>query len=136
VFADNNLGAKIDFSVFLKKDIIKYLFAENIGIVFQAKDDDALESKLNANNFYKMGTVTTEATLDLGPSKLLLSTETFGLKLRFIRSKQSKTEWRKRVLTIIKTKHKLYFSNTFHRKKPVIDASKPRPKAAIIRERK
>jgi phosphoribosylformylglycinamidine synthase len=53
-FADNNLGAKIDFSVFLKKDIIKYLFAENIGIVFQAKDDDALESKLNANNFYKM----------------------------------------------------------------------------------
>jgi phosphoribosylformylglycinamidine synthase len=47
-FADNNLGAKIDFSVFLK-DIIKYLFAENIGIVFQAKDDAALESK-NANN--------------------------------------------------------------------------------------
>jgi phosphoribosylformylglycinamidine synthase len=40
------------------------LFAENIGIVFQAKDDAALESKLNANNvaFYKMGTVTTEAT--------------------------------------------------------------------------
>jgi phosphoribosylformylglycinamidine synthase len=71
-FADNNLGAKIDFSVFEEKDIIKYLFAENIGIVFQAKDDAALESKLNANNvaFYKMGTVTTEATLDLGPSKL------------------------------------------------------------------
>jgi phosphoribosylformylglycinamidine synthase len=71
-FADNNLGAKIDFSVFEEKDIIKYLFAENIGIVFQAKDDAALESKLNANNvaFYKMGTVTTEATLDLGTSKL------------------------------------------------------------------
>jgi phosphoribosylformylglycinamidine synthase len=48
-FADNNLGAKID-SVFEEKDIIKYLFAENIGIVFQAKDDAALESKLNANN--------------------------------------------------------------------------------------
>jgi phosphoribosylformylglycinamidine synthase len=49
--------AKIDFSVFEEKDIIKY-FAENIGIVFQAKDDAALESKLNANNvaFYKMGT--------------------------------------------------------------------------------
>jgi phosphoribosylformylglycinamidine synthase len=71
-FADNNLGAKIDFSVFLKRKNIKNLFAENIGIVFQAKDDAALESKLNANNvaFYKMGTVTTEATLDLGPSKL------------------------------------------------------------------
>jgi phosphoribosylformylglycinamidine synthase len=39
--SDNNLGAKIDFSVFEEKDIIKYLFAENIGIVFQAKDDAA-----------------------------------------------------------------------------------------------
>jgi phosphoribosylformylglycinamidine synthase len=50
VFCRHNLGAKIDFSVFEEKDIIKYLFAENIGIVFQAKDDAALESKLNANN--------------------------------------------------------------------------------------
>ena len=56
-FTDNNLGAKINFSVFEEKDIIKYLFAENIGIVFQAKDDAALESKLKANNvaFYKNG---------------------------------------------------------------------------------
>jgi phosphoribosylformylglycinamidine synthase len=45
VFCDNNLGAKIDFCFFEEKDIIKYLFAENIGIVFQAKDDAALESK-------------------------------------------------------------------------------------------
>jgi phosphoribosylformylglycinamidine synthase len=44
----------------------------DIGIVFQAKDDAALESKLNANNvaFYKMGTVTTEATLDLAPADI------------------------------------------------------------------
>jgi phosphoribosylformylglycinamidine synthase len=47
-FADNNLGAKIDFSVLKRHHQI--LFAENIGIVFQAKDDAALESKLNANN--------------------------------------------------------------------------------------
>src|SRR6478609_6031386 len=71
-FADVNLGAKIDFSVFEEKDIIKYLFAENIGIVFQAKEDSVLESKLNANNvsFYKLGTVTTEETLDFGPCGL------------------------------------------------------------------
>jgi phosphoribosylformylglycinamidine synthase len=129
-FADNNLGAKIDFSVFEEKDIIKYLFAENIGIVFQAKDDAALESKLNANNvaFYKMGTVTTEATLDLGPSKLdIAKYRDIWFKTSFFRSKQSKNGMA-RVLTI-----KLYFSNTFHRKKPVIDAS--RLKAAIIREK-
>jgi phosphoribosylformylglycinamidine synthase len=35
-FADNNLGAKIDFSVFEEKHH-QIFFAENIGIVFQAK---------------------------------------------------------------------------------------------------
>ncbi|REE81963.1 phosphoribosylformylglycinamidine synthase [Lutibacter oceani] len=71
-FADVNLGAKIDFSVFEEKDIIKYLFAENIGIVFQAKEDALVEAKLTENNvsFYKLGNVTTEETLDFGPCKL------------------------------------------------------------------
>jgi phosphoribosylformylglycinamidine synthase len=44
-----------------------------------------------------------------------------------------KTEWR-RVLTIIKPSIKLYFQH-ISQEKPVIDASKPRPKAAIIREK-
>ncbi|WP_291123606.1 phosphoribosylformylglycinamidine synthase, partial [Flavobacterium sp. UBA6046] len=71
-FADVNLGAKIDFSVFEEKDIIKYLFSENIAIVFQAKDDAVVESKLKSNNvaFYKLGTVTNEETLDFGPCGL------------------------------------------------------------------
>jgi phosphoribosylformylglycinamidine synthase len=64
-FADK-FRAKIDFSVFEEKDIIKYLFAENIGIVFQAKDDAALESKLNANNVATKWELLLEATLDLG----------------------------------------------------------------------
>jgi phosphoribosylformylglycinamidine synthase len=71
-FADLNLGLKIDFSVFEEKDIIKYLFSENIGIVFQAKSDETVESKLKQNNvaFYKLGTVTHAETLDFGPCKL------------------------------------------------------------------
>ncbi|WP_457609813.1 phosphoribosylformylglycinamidine synthase [Lutibacter sp.] len=71
-FADLNLGLKIDFSVFEEKDIIKYLFAENIGVVFQAKEDAFIENKLIENNisFYKLGTVTNEETLDFGPCKL------------------------------------------------------------------
>jgi phosphoribosylformylglycinamidine synthase len=62
-FADNNLGAKIDFFFFEEKDIIKYLFAENIGIVFQA-NDAALEkqAKRKQCRFLQNGTVTTEAT--------------------------------------------------------------------------
>ncbi|MFK5959496.1 MAG: phosphoribosylformylglycinamidine synthase [Lutibacter sp.] len=75
-FSDVNLGLKIDFSVFEEKDIIKYLFAENIGIVFQAKDDTLVESKLTKNNvsFYKLGNVTNEETLDFGPCKLDIPT--------------------------------------------------------------
>jgi hypothetical protein len=44
-------------------------------------------------------------------------------------------ERHKHVLTITKPSIKLYIPNTFHRKKPVIDASQARPKAAIIREK-
>jgi phosphoribosylformylglycinamidine synthase len=139
-FADNNLGAKIDFSVFEEKDIIKYLFAENIGIVFQAKDDAALESKLNANNvaFYKMGTVTTEATLDLGPSKLdIAKYRDIWFKTSFLLDqKQSKNGMAQARFDNYKNQPLNYtFPAHFTGKKPVIDASKTRPKAAIIREK-
>ena len=75
-FADVNLGLKIDFSVFEEKDIVKYLFAENIGIVFQAKEDAIAEAKLKANHiaFYKLGNVTLQETLDFGPCKLDIPT--------------------------------------------------------------
>jgi phosphoribosylformylglycinamidine synthase len=139
-FADNNLGAKIDFSLFEEKDIIKYLFAENIGIVFQAKDDAALESKLNANNvaFYKMGTVTTEATLDLGPSKLdIAKYRDIWFKTSFLLDqKQSKNGMAQARFDNYKNQPLKYtFPAHFTGKKPVIDASKTRPKAAIIREK-
>ena len=66
-FADVNLGANIDLTVFEEKDAIKVLFAENIGIVMQAKDDSVFESALNndAIPFYKLGTVTTTDNLQL-----------------------------------------------------------------------
>ncbi|HNP33494.1 MAG TPA: phosphoribosylformylglycinamidine synthase [Flavobacterium sp.] len=58
-FADINLGAKIDFSFFKEKDLVKILFAENIGLVLQAKEDAVFENALNSNNveFFKIGNV-------------------------------------------------------------------------------
>ncbi|WP_339921084.1 phosphoribosylformylglycinamidine synthase [uncultured Flavobacterium sp.] len=139
-FADNNLGAKINFSVFEEKDIIKYLFAENIGIVFQAKDDAALESKLKANNvaFYKMGTVTTEATLDFGPCKLdIAKYRDIWFKTSFLLDqKQSKNGTAQARFDNYKNQALNYtFPTHFTGKKPIIDASQARPKAAIIREK-
>ncbi|GGA75565.1 phosphoribosylformylglycinamidine synthase [Flavobacterium palustre] len=139
-FADVNLGAKIDFSVFEEKDIIKYLFAENIGIVFQAKDDATLESKLNANgvSFYKLGTATNEATLDFGPCKLdIAKYRDVWFKTSFLLDqKQSKNGTAQERYDNYKNQPLNFsFPAHFTGKKPEVDASKPRPKAAIIREK-
>ncbi|TDE28715.1 phosphoribosylformylglycinamidine synthase [Flavobacterium ranwuense] len=139
-FADVNLGAKIDFSVFEEKDIIKYLFAENIGIVFQAKSDAEVESKLNANtvSFYKLGSATTEATLDFGPCTLdIAKYRDIWYKTSFLLDqKQSKNGTAQQRFDNYKNQALHYtFPTHFTGKKPVIDNSKPRPKAAIIREK-
>jgi len=139
-FADVNLGAKIDFSVFEEKDIIKYLFAENIAVVFQAKTDAEVESKLNANNvsFYKLGTATTEATLDFGPCKLdIAKYRDIWFKTSYLLDqKQSKNGMAQARFDNYKNQPLQFaFPAHFTGKKPVIDNSKPRPKAAIIREK-
>jgi phosphoribosylformylglycinamidine synthase len=139
-FADVNLGAKIDFSVFEEKDIIKYLFAENIGIVFQAKSDAEVESKLKANaiTFYKLGTATTEATLNFGPCQLdIAKYRDIWFKTSFLLDqKQSKNGTAQARFDNYKNQALHYtFPTHFTGKKPVIDNTKPRPKAAIIREK-
>jgi phosphoribosylformylglycinamidine synthase len=67
-FADVNLGAKISLDAFAEKDLVKILFAENIGIIIQAKEDSVFENKLNSNNieFFKLGKAVDNGTLDLG----------------------------------------------------------------------
>ncbi|SHG44189.1 phosphoribosylformylglycinamidine synthase [Flavobacterium segetis] len=139
-FADVNLGAKIDFSVFEEKDIIKYLFAENIGIVFQAKDNTTIEAKLNTNGltFYKLGNATADATLDFGPSKLdIAKYRDIWFKTSFLLDqKQSKNGTAQQRFDNYKNQPLQYtFPIHFTGKSPVIDNSKPRPKAAIIREK-
>ncbi|PRZ24147.1 phosphoribosylformylglycinamidine synthase [Flavobacterium granuli] len=139
-FADVNLGAKIDFSVFEEKDIIKYLFAENIGLVFQAKEDAVLESKLKANgvSFYKLGTATNEATLNFGPCQLdIAKYRDIWFKTSFLLDqKQSKNGTAQARFDNYKNQALNYtFPAHFTGKKPLIDSSKPRPKAAIIREK-
>ena len=138
-FADINLGAKIDFSVFEEKDIIKYLFAENIGIVFQAKEDAVLESKLNANgvSFHKLGTVTNEATLNFGPCQLDIAKyrDVWYKTSYLLDQKQSKNGTAKERFDNYKNQPLQFtFPAHFTGKKAEIPAG-PRPKAAIIREK-
>jgi phosphoribosylformylglycinamidine synthase len=139
-FADINLGAKIDFSSFKEKDLVKILFSENIGIVFQAKNDAVIESKLESNNiiFHKLGKVTNEATLDFGHLTFdIPKYRDIWYKTSFLLDqKQSKNGMAKARFENYKNQPlRFTFQTHFTGKKPVIDSTKSRPKAAIIREK-
>ena len=65
-FADINLGADLDFSAIAEQDTVKLLFAENNGIVFQAKDEEAASALKAANiEFFPIGKVTESTTLNI-----------------------------------------------------------------------
>ncbi|BDB52984.1 phosphoribosylformylglycinamidine synthase [Flavobacterium ammonificans] len=139
-FADVNLGAQLDFSAFAEKDLVKILFAENIGLVLQAKSDAEVEAKLNANQieFFKIGNVTNTPTLEIANWKLDIAEyrDVWFKTSYLLDQKQAKNGTAKERFDNYKN-HALQFSFPTHftGKKPVIDASKPRPKAAIIREK-
>jgi len=141
-FADRNLGASIDLSPLAEQDTIKLLFAENIALVFQA--DTSVESVLeNAGvAFHKIGEVTPSATLEIKNTDEELSFDIDHLRDVWFKTsylldkKQSGPVKAKERFDNYKNHVLNYtFPLTFNGKKPLIDSSKPRPKAAIIREK-
>jgi phosphoribosylformylglycinamidine synthase len=142
-FADRDLGASVDLSALSEQDLIKVLFAENIGVVFQA--DAAVEAVLSANGvaFHKIGEVTSKASLTIKNN----GNEALDLDIDHLRDVWFKTSYLldKKQSGPVKAKErydnyknhvlKYNFPAQFDGKKPVIDESKPRPKAAIIREK-
>ncbi len=137
-FADLSLGATLDFSSFKEKDLVKILFAENIGIVLQAKDDRVFEAAFSGLEYFKIGKATVTDTLAIGDWNFTVS------KLRdvwfetsyLLDQKQSKNN--KALERYDHYKHqplRYQFPTHFTGVKPAIDATKPRPKAAIIREK-
>ncbi|REA63454.1 phosphoribosylformylglycinamidine synthase [Dyadobacter luteus] len=141
-FADRELGANIDLSALGPQDIITKLFAENIAIVFQA--DASAEAVLTGAgvDFHKIGTVTNQAGL-----QILDGGQTWNFDIDRLRDVWFKTSYlldRKQsgpVKALERFENyknqplKYNFPAQFDGKKPVIDASKPRPKAAILREK-
>jgi phosphoribosylformylglycinamidine synthase len=66
-FTDNNLGADLNLTDLGENDLVKILFSENNGIVFQASNDSLVEEMLSESkiNFVKIGTVTETETLQI-----------------------------------------------------------------------
>ena len=142
-FADNNLGAELDITELNQKDSFKVLFAENSGIVFQAKDASVETVLSDANiEFFNIGKVTNSDVLSI-----INQAEVFTLTVSRLRDvwyktsflldqKQTANRLAEERFTNYKNQPLQYtFPSHFTGKLPVIDGNKPRPKAAIIREK-
>ncbi|WP_432710348.1 phosphoribosylformylglycinamidine synthase [Pedobacter sp.] len=141
-FADRNLGANLDLSALGDQDLVTKLFAENIALVFQA--DAQVEAILTSQGttFHKIGEVTNTATVNIKDA-----TGELNLDVDYLRDVWFKTSFlldQKQSGVVKATERYENYKNhvlnykfplDFDGRKPVIDPSKPRPKAAVIREK-
>lgn len=137
-FADVNLGAKISFDTFTEKDLVKILFSENIGIVLQAKDDAIFEKAFEGLEIFKIGTVQNSDVLEINDYKFQISNyrkKWFETSFLLDQKQTKNGKSLERFENISNQPLQYKFPSHFTGLKPVIDASKPRPKAAIIREK-
>ncbi len=142
-FADVNLGAELDLTALAEKDSVKLLFSENSGIVIQSKDA-SIENVLSEANieFFNIGKVTESDTLSI-----INHAEVYTLTVSRLRDVWYKTSYlldqKQTANNLAEARYNNYkvqpltytFPEHFTGKLPVIDASKPRPKAAILREK-
>ena len=141
-FADNDLGANLDLTELGECDSVKLLFAENIGIVFQA--DASVEQILTENGieFFNIGSVTGKGELNIVNDEASYSFNIaemrdtwFKTSYLLDRNQSGAENAKKRFDNYKKQPLRYSFPSDFTGKKPTTDASKPRPKAAIIREK-
>ncbi|WP_299334493.1 phosphoribosylformylglycinamidine synthase [uncultured Psychroserpens sp.] len=142
-FADVNLGAELDLSALNEKDSIKLLFAENSGIVFQSKDASIEQVLSEADiEFFNIGKVTSTDVLGI-----INGNEVFTMTISRLRDMWYKTSYlldqKQTANDLAKTRYENYpkqsleysFPKHFDGKLPEIDPTKPKPKAAILREK-
>ena len=143
-FADTDLGADLDLSSLGGADIIKLLFSENSGVVFQAKDA-SVEDELKAAGieFTKIGTPTSESTLNIKNNGVEI-----GLNIASLRDTWYKTSYlldnKQTANGLAKNRYDNYkeqplqyvFPKDFDGRLPMTSTTlSHRPKAAILREK-
>ena len=141
-FADVNLGANYDLSSLKESDTVKALFNENIAVLFQADASVEAEFAKHKVEVFKIGTVaegnsvTIKNNADTFTFNVSETRDTWYKTSFLLDSKQSKNGMAQERYTNYKNQAlEFTFPKQFDGKLPVIDSSKPRPKAAIIREK-
>ncbi|MCM4160626.1 phosphoribosylformylglycinamidine synthase [Antarcticibacterium flavum] len=142
-FADVNLGANLDLSELKEEDIIKLLFNENCGIVFQARNT-SVEELFTENDieFFKIGSPAEGDTLSIKNGS-----RDFEFNIPALRDTWFQTSFlldqKQSGLDKATERYKNYvhqplefkFPENFTGKLPGLDASGNRIKAAVIREK-
>ena len=142
-FADTQLGASLDLSE-VGSSFLNLLFAENCGLVIQASEDTELEKVLSEKNieYFKIGSVTEGDQLQITHKETF---EEFNIPeyrdiwyhtSYLLDQKQSGPEKALERFQNYKNQPLTYkFPAHFTGKLPQWDTSKPRIKAAVIREK-
>ncbi|HAL53403.1 MAG TPA: phosphoribosylformylglycinamidine synthase, partial [Sphingobacterium sp.] len=143
-FADVNLGANYDLSALHESDSVKAFFNENIALVLQAKDDAAFEAivKDAGVDAVKIGQVIEGNTVTIKNQEAVFSFDVAATRDGWfttsflLDSKQSKNGTAQQRFDNYKHQPLAFtFPSQFDGKKPKIDGTKARPKAAILREK-
>ncbi|MGJ1432411.1 phosphoribosylformylglycinamidine synthase [Sphingobacterium spiritivorum] len=143
-FADVNLAANYDLSGLQETDTVKALFNENIAVVLQAKNNAAFEKACSENGIeaVKIGevvegsSVTFKNNEDLFTFNVAETRDTWYKTSFLLDSKQSKNGMAQERYTNYKNQPLKYvFPAHFDGRKPTIDNTRPKPKAAILREK-
>ncbi|WP_433895292.1 phosphoribosylformylglycinamidine synthase [Sphingobacterium mizutaii] len=143
-FADVDLAAEYDLSSLNEADSVKALFNENIALVLQAKEDAAFEKALADAGVeaFKIGkaingtAVSIKNNADTFSFDVAETRDTWFKTSYLLDQKQSKNGTADERFKNYKNQPLRFdFPAQFDGKKPVIDGSKARPKAAIIREK-
>jgi len=142
-FSQTMVGANIDITALGEEDTIKALFAENSGVIIQSSDED-LETILIANDvkFTILGNAirSSEVTIKNGDTTEVFNVEYlrdiwFGTSYLLDEKQTANGLATARFNNYKEQPLQFNLSSSFTGKLPVIDPSKPRPKAAIIREK-
>ncbi|MFC4721264.1 phosphoribosylformylglycinamidine synthase [Geojedonia litorea] len=146
-FADNQLGAELDITALAEKDSFKILFAENAGLVMQSKDASIETAFAEANiEYFKIGKVTNSDVLSI-----INGTDVFTMTVSRLRDMWYKTSflldqkqtanglaqdrynnYKNQPLKFTFPKH---FTGNLTNMLSGRAESRPRPKAAILREK-
>ncbi|GGH26695.1 phosphoribosylformylglycinamidine synthase [Sphingobacterium alkalisoli] len=143
-FADVDLAAHYDLSGLNETDSVKALFNENIAVVLQAKEDSVFEKivkeagveALKIGQVIEGKDVTLKNNTDSFTFNVAETRDIWGKTSFLLDQKQSKNGMAAERYNNYKNQPLKYaFPSHFTGKKPVVDTSKSRPKAAIIREK-